>query len=147
MKNDFNNEIEEARKHLINCERLYYIGMSILKETKILIKVLEELSLSANKCVSAYSKLKEKSFSNKSEELKFFIKSHAKNFLSSEEMREFIQIFNFIFKHRETPLEFVRKERLIFYNNGKYEVITKEKVGVYLRILKKIITSLEKLTF
>ncbi len=134
--------LEELKKELSSSERLYYFGVCILKENRILKKILCDLSKLSWKIVNSFV-IPEK-FNSEKKKVEFFIKNFLINFLTKEEIKSFTECLKFYKLHNESSLEFVRKERVILYYNGKYEIITKEKIIEKLNIIKKIIIKSEE---
>ncbi|MEM4182079.1 MAG: hypothetical protein QXX68_02935 [Candidatus Pacearchaeota archaeon] len=129
--------IEEIKKEILACERLYYFGVCILKETRILKKILADLSKISLKIV--YTLTKEKEIKDEKSRINFFIKNFAIKFFSKDEINVFLNLIKFYKMHEKSSLEFVRKEKLIVYYNGKYETITKESIVNGINTLKLLV--------
>lgn len=131
-------KLEEAKKEMLSAERLYFIGISVLKDSRILIKILNELLKASFHLIEAHLKFEKKNFKDKIDGVIYFLRKIAPKYLTDEEKKDFTNLLKFSKMQKETPLEFVRKERLIIYYNGKYEAITKDKILNYSKILRKL---------
>lgn len=139
-------ELAESKKYILAYERLFYVGISILKDNRILIKVINELARSTLHIIRAYLKY-ESSFGrirlgkDLSSNIKTFIEIIAPKYLSKDEVSKVINLLVLAKLHKSTPLEFIRNERLVVYYNGKYEVFSKERVVECSRVIKLLITN------
>lgn len=129
--------LEDIKRELANCEKLYYAGICILKENRILKKVLADLSKISLEIVYFFTK--DKKFKDNKEKVSFFIKNHLSKNFSKEEIKDFVEILKFYRMHKESSLEFVRNEKLIIYFGGRYETISKEKIVNGIILIKNII--------
>ncbi|MEM4605836.1 MAG: hypothetical protein QW103_02265 [Candidatus Pacearchaeota archaeon] len=135
-------KIKELENELLNCERLYYFGVCILKETRILKKVLINLSDISLNLVNFYSEIKD--YKNENKKIKFFVENFALKNIRKEDLKVFIEIFKFHKMHEKSSLEFIRGDNLIIYYNGKYERISKEKIIKSFKIIKFLIKKLSE---
>ncbi len=146
MVSNWKEELVEAKKSLLACERLLYVGLTVLKDNRILARTVRELARAAIGTIKAYvgyfaEKNEKVPNSNFSENLKIFLKKIAPKYISPEDIENIIKLLTTAKIHKGSSMEFVRREQLVMYYNGKYETINKEKVFEYSKAIKRLINS------
>lgn len=137
------SHLDEAKKSLLACERLFYVGLTILKDNRILTRTIGELAKSLISTIRAYILLEQKKEIMQiglSEELKLFFKKIAPKYLSHEDKIKLIKLLTVARIHKNSDMEFVKKDRLVMCYNGKYEAINKESILEYSRTIRRLIT-------
>jgi len=143
MDSNLDGNLVEARKQLLACERLFYLGLTILKDNRILARTLGELARAAMNTIKAYlryeSEQRNPLFGSSWNSLKYFFKKVAPKYISSEDVNSLVKLLSIARIHKDSSMEFVRNERLVMHFNGKYEIVAKENVLEYLKVVKKLI--------
>ncbi len=144
MDSNWEEDLGEAKKGLLACERLFYVGLTILKDNRILAKMIRELARVLIKTINAYIGYykfqgllkRELDFSDK---LEIFFKKIAPKYICSEDKDRLLKILLVAKVHKSSELEFVREERLVMYYQGRYESIGREKVLEYSKAIGRLI--------
>ena len=58
------------------------------------------------------------------EDLNIFVKKVAPKYLKEREIELIFSILRLAKQHKDSPLEFVRKENVYIFTNGEYEILT-----------------------
>lgn len=134
--------IEGAKKSILACERLFYVGLTILKDNRILTRTIGELARALISTIKAYVALEKKKKiieKGSSEDLRLFFKKIAPRYLSQEERVKLIKLLTVARIHKNSEMEFTKKDKLVMYFNGKYEVVNKDSILEYSKIIKKLV--------
>ena len=123
----FKNLVLEANKHLRLADHMTYVTYPMLKDTKILISILDNLKKALNKALDAYlyyeRLYKRISFfpEDFNTKIDIFQRSAAIRY-DLRQYPELIKEINFIIKkHKEAPVEFAKGDKLIICN-GDYQM-------------------------
>lgn len=146
MDYNWTADLDEAEKNLLACDRLFYVGLTILKDNRILARTLGELAKSLIRTITAYVKYESQ---NKkvtlgqdfSENIDLFFKKIAPRYLCPEDRTKVLKLLTVAKIHKSSALEFIRNERLVMYYNGKYEAINKESILEYSKAIKRLISA------
>ena len=144
MIEKFQENLEKAIKHLKIADHMTYVTFSLLKENRLLIKILNEIYLSLKHLIRSilqyeYSFKRIPLYKDPNLNLKTFRQKIAPAYLTQEEMGKILQILEIEKKHKESPLEFVRKEKFVIMINDRYEILTIEKNKEFVVILRKLL--------
>ncbi len=143
MDSNWKEDLNEAKKRLLACERLLYVGITILKDNRILARTIGELAKATLNTIKAY--LKYESQMNKSiwtgsnNSILSFFKKIAPKYISLEDREVLAKILSIAKIHKVSSMEFVRNERLVMQFNGKYEVVAKENIMEYSKVVSRLI--------
>ena len=125
--------LNEAKTHFRNANHLAYVSMTLLKENRLLIKILLDLHKSTVSLIKTYleyeSKTKKLTLSrDPHKNLSTFIEQIAPNYLKKEQIDNLLKILKLARQHKDSPLEFVKKDKFVIFNNGNYEIISAESI-------------------
>ena len=140
------NYLEESKLNLKNANHLAYVTIVLLKEKRLLVKILMDLHKSAVSIIKAYLHY-EASFgrvritSDPIKNLNIFLVKIAPRYLKENEIESLLKILKTTRQHKDAPLEFVRREKLVIFNDGKYEFLTSEIIKDLSSKLGRIISS------
>jgi hypothetical protein len=148
----FKNLVLEANKHLRLADHMTYVTYPMLKDTKILISILDNLKKSLNKALDAYlyyeRLYKRISFSPKdfTTKIDVFQRSAAIRY-NLKQYPQLIKEINFIIKkHKESPVEFSKGDKLVICNgNYKMKILQIKDVKDYLSKAKPFILKLSNI--
>ena len=142
--------IQEANKITIAIDHLIYITLPIVKDKKILIKILIELKKATAYSINAilqYEYLKKRIQLYKEPKANFQVfltKCASRYSLSEKEISEIKNLFEIIQKHEKSSVEFAKIDKLVIISDDKQTIITLEKSKEFLRILKKLLEEICK---
>lgn len=114
MQEIFQENLNQAVRHLQIADHIAYVTYPLINEKRLLIKILEEIYLSIINCINAvliYEK-------EDKENIGIFIKKYSKDYrLSNEHIKNILEILETNQKHKESTMEFIKKEKLIILSN------------------------------
>ena len=143
---EIKNFLDKAESSLRTIDHLVYITYPLIKENRLLKKILEQIYESATIIIEAilqyeYMYKRIKLYQDKKQNFEIFTNKCAARFnITQEEVVVLKELFNLMEKHKESSFEFTRKDKLVIMsNNLKTESVGLEQVKKYLNILKIIL--------
>jgi len=137
--------LERAKQQIALADHLIYTTYPIVNEQKLLIKILIEIHNSLENMINSiiqYNYLY-KQITNNLFNLETFSKLSRK-ITNQEEINTIKEIFSLIEKHKQSKMEFVRKEKFVIMTNHlKIDTINIEKIKYYNQITKNIINKIK----
>jgi hypothetical protein len=141
----FQEHLQKADSSLKTADHLVYITFPLIKENRLLKKIVEGIGESAYntfRAVLEYDYLYKRINLHQDERDNFetFRRCSTRFNLTSEEIALIQNIFNLLEKHKESPFEFIRKNRLVMMSeNLKTESINLNQLKAYLNQMKAIL--------
>ncbi|PIN77934.1 hypothetical protein COV15_00975 [Candidatus Woesearchaeota archaeon CG10_big_fil_rev_8_21_14_0_10_34_12] len=139
--------MEEALKHLKIADHLLYITYPLIKEKKILFKVLNEIYLVIYTTINSvlqYESFMKRIHIYRDSKTNFetFLRKCAENYdLTGEQLAAIISVFKLADAHKQSPFEFTKKDKLVIMSNSLgIETITIDKIKNYIIITKDFLT-------
>ena len=136
-------QFEEIKRTLRNADHMLYITYPVLKENRLLVKVLEEVHSSVKKTVDIimqheYEQKRIKLYSDYKINMTIFEqKCAAVYYLTQEEMTGIRQIMDLFESHKSSPMEFSRQNKFIIMSDSlKTDSITVQKLKLMLGTAK-----------
>ena len=137
--------LEQAKKSLQLADHLVYVTYPIVKENKLLLKVLEELSkaiISAINSVLQYEYIYKRIliYSNAKDNFETFKRIALRYNISQEQLKNIIEILSLAEKHKKSPFEFAKNDKIvIMLENMKTDTLDLDKIKRFLLEAKDII--------
>ena len=136
--------IEESERHLKTADHMAYVTLIILKENRMIIKILEELYSCATCLMKAllqyeFALKRVPLYKNPQLNLKTFKEKISPRYFDENELKVMLTILEIQRKHKDSAVEFVRKDKFVILIGDRYEVLTIEKIREFLSVLKKAI--------
>ncbi len=140
--------LKNAKQLLQTADHLTYTTYNIVKDNKILLKILEDVHKSVkltinsilqyeylHKNIEIYKKPKEnfKSFKNLSEKYN----------IGQNQLETVIKILEIGKKHEESPFEFGKNDKMVIMTGDKTDTLTIEKMKKYLLEAKDLVRKAE----
>lgn len=147
----FQEHLQKADSSLKTADHLIYITFPLIKENRLLKKILEGLGDSA---YSLFWAILEYEYLYKRIRLQQDVDSNFDNLnrcaarfnISNEEIENLKKILAVVNKYKESPFEFIRKDKLVMMSeNLKTESINLEQLKKYLNYMKSIISKVHKI--
>ena len=139
----FLENIASAEESLKVVDHLIYITFPLIKDKRILLKVIQEIKTILTDCIKAilqyeYLYKRIKLYQNPKSNFKTFTDKCSKRYnISSEEIKIMLELFDYVEKHNESPFEFVRWEKIIILSESlNTKIITLEKKKGFLFLAK-----------
>jgi len=144
------NSLDEARRMIKTVDHMVYVTYPILKENRLLIKMLEQVNNAVFNIINAiiqheYAYKRIRLYSDMRANMEIFEEKVAPRYgISGEHMLGIKQVFNLIEKHRKSPMEFVRQNKFIIMSeNLETENVTLDKLKFFLTISKELLKKAE----
>jgi len=137
--------LEKAMRNLQTADHLTYITIPLIKESKLLLKVLEELGLSLINIINAilqyeYLYHRIKLYADARENFTTFKNLTIRYNINPEQLTKIIDILTLIEKHKTSPFEFIKNDKIVIMSEEmKTETLTIEKVKNYLLEVKDVL--------
>ena len=138
-------QFEEIKRTLRNADHMIYITYPVLKENRLLVKVLEEVYSSVKKTVDIimqheYENKRIKIYSDYKINMTIFEqRCAARYYLTQEEITGIRQIMDLFDSHKSSPLEFSRQNKIIIMSdNLKTDSVTVQKLKLMLGTAKTL---------
>jgi hypothetical protein len=142
----FLENIESAERSLKTVDHMVYITFPLIKDKRILLKVIQEIKTIITSCIKAilqyeYLYKRIKLYKNPESNFKTFIGKCSKRYdIDSEEIKTILEIFDYVEKHKESPFEFVKGEKIIILSESlNPKILTLEKIKSFLFLAKNIL--------
>ena len=141
----FIESLEKAKKTIEKSDHLTYITCNIVKDKKLLLKILEEIKSSITDCLNAllqyeYIYKRIKLYKDPKSNFEIFENKCAQRYeITKEEINLIKEIFKLTAQHKQSAIEFIRREKVIILSDTmQQKTLTIEKIKQYLQISKKI---------
>ena len=142
----FLENILAAEKTLQTADHLVYVTFPVVKDKRLLLKIMQETRNAITNCINSilqYEYLYKRItlYKDSKSNLKIFVERCATRYkITKEEINLILELFDFIEKHRESPFEFVKDEKVVILsNNLKQKILTLEKTKEFLVLGKNIL--------
>jgi len=143
--------LEESAKRISIADHLLYITFPLVKDKKLLLKILEEINLGITSCLNSilqyeYLFKRIKLYSNPKQNFEVFKQKCAPRFsITQNEMKSAIELFEIIKLHKKSPFEFVKDEKIVILSDDmKQKTINLEKAKEFLASAKSILEKTKK---
>jgi len=137
--------LEKAKKSLQTADHITYVTFPLIKEHRLLLKVLEELGISLLNIVNAilqyeYLYRKIPIYQDSASNFNTFKNLASKYNISQEQLNKIMEILKLAERHKKSSFEFMKHNKIVIMSQSmETEVITLEKIKDYLTEVKDII--------
>lgn len=146
MQDNFLVTLQSASKALQIADHMIYITFPLIKENRLLIKILSEIHATLLSIINTvlqyeYGYKRIVLYNDARMNFNTFKDKCAPRFnISQDEVAKIIEIFRLVEKHKKSPMEFARKDKLVILSDNLHtETISIEKLKEYLFIAKNIL--------
>ena len=143
--------LEESGKRIATADHLLYVTFPLVKEKKLLLKILEEINSGLLNCLNSilqyeYLFKKIKLYSDPKQNLEVFKQKCAPRFLiTPAEVRSIIELFEIMKVHKKSPFEFVKDDKIVILSeNMNQKIINLEKTKEFLASAKSVLEKTKK---
>ncbi|MEM4230374.1 MAG: hypothetical protein QXF25_00650 [Candidatus Pacearchaeota archaeon] len=147
---DFERSLKNAEKYFLNAEHLLNVTFKLVNEKRILLNVVENLYKSLLYSVDSILKLeyelrRVRLYQDSKKNFQLFKDIACSYGITNEQLKTIDEIFLIIKKYKESSMEFVRGEKVVFMPNGSQPVyIDLIKVKNYIEIGKSILERIKE---
>ena len=138
--------VQEAEKELKTLDHIVYVTFPLIKDKRLLLKVIQELKGVITHCITAilqyeYLYKRINLYQNSRENLKTFTEKCAPRYdINKNEIRLIFELFEFVERHKQSPFEFVKDEKIVILSeNSRPTTLTLEKTKEFLVLAKEIL--------
>jgi len=137
--------LEKAKKSLQMADHLTYMTFPIVRENRLLLKILEEISHSLISTINAilqyeYLYKRVQIYQDPKENFRTFKNVAERYSINSEQMNKIIEILTLAERHKKSPFEFAKNDKIVIMSEGmRTETLTIEKIKSYLLEVKDVI--------
>ncbi len=142
----FLENIVAAEKKIQVADHMIYVTFPLIKDKRLLLKILQEIKNAVMNCISSilqYEYLYKRItlYKNPKSNFKIFIEKCAPRYqITKEEINLILELFDFIEKHKESPFEFIKDDKVIILSNSlDPKTLTIEKTKEFLMFVKSIL--------
>ena len=142
----FLSNLQEAERKIQTADHMAYVTYPLIKDKRILLKILTETKNAIASCINSilqyeYLYKRINLYQNPKANFETFINKSSKRFdINNIEIKAILDIFEIIELHKQSPMEFVRNEKVIIMNgNSLFREITLEKTKEFLSLSKNIL--------
>ncbi len=142
----FLQNLQEAEKIIRLADHMIYVTFPLLKEKKILFKVISEIKIAISNCISSillyeHASKRVSLYKNPEDNLQTFREKCAQRYgITKEEIFFIKEIFDISEKHRESSFEFVRDGNIVILSEDlKPKTISLERIKQFLLMSKTIL--------
>ncbi len=143
--------LEEAGKRIAIADHLLYVTFPLVKDKKLLLKILEEINSGITSCLNSilqyeYLFKKIRLSPDPKQNLEVFKQKCAPRFLITQsEVKSIIELFEIIKVHKKSPFEFVKDEKIVILSETmNQKVINLDKAKEFLASAKSIFEKTKK---
>lgn len=144
----FLENISKAEKTLQTVDHMIYVTFPLIKDKRLILKVLQEIKNSVTNCISAilqyeYLFKRISLYKNPKANFKTFVEKCAPRYnISNNQIKLILELFDFAEKHKSSPFEFIKDEKVVIMSKEMQpKILTVEKTKEFLiaaqDILKK----------
>jgi hypothetical protein len=142
----FLENIIAAEKKIQIVDHMIYVTFPLIKDKRLLLKILQEIKNAVMDCISSilqheYLYKRIILYKNPKSNFKIFIEKCTPRYqITKEEINLILELFDFIEKHRESPFEFIKDDKVIILSNDlNPKTLTIEKTKEFLMLVKNIL--------
>ncbi len=142
----FHEYFLKAKRDLATADHLAYVTFSLIKDKKLLLKILEQIKSALTNFINSvlhleYIYKRISLYSDPEENLRTFIEKCAPRYsITKKEIKKIQEILELYKKHVKSPMEFVKNEKVIIMSeNSSVESLDIEKIKGFISIVKTII--------
>ena len=145
MAERFMQSLDEALKALQIADHMTYITFPLVKEKRLMLKILSELSLAILSTINAilqyehyYKRIQ--IYSDSRENFNTFRKIAGRYEITPEQLKKIIEIISLAEKHKRSPFEFVKNDKIVILSDRmQTDTISIDKIKSFLIEVKDIL--------
>ena len=141
----FLESLQEAEKNVRTIDHMLYVTYPLIKDKRILIKVLKESKNSIFLCISAilqyeYINKRITLYEDSKSNFNTFIECSKRYGITRDEIKKIFELHDIIERHKESAIEFYKNGKLVILSeNMTQRLISLEKTKEFLELSKEIL--------
>jgi len=140
------SNLQKAIANIRIADHMVYVTYPVIKDKRLLLKALEQVSESVMQIVNAilqYDYLSDRVHLSKDSKINFesFINKCSKRYnITPEEIEYITELFSLGESHKKSPLEFIRRERIVIMSDNLKTVnLDSDRLKRYLNLAKSLV--------
>ncbi|MBS3086573.1 hypothetical protein J4422_02625 [Candidatus Pacearchaeota archaeon] len=141
----FLENLTTAEKTIRAADHMIYVTFPLIKDKRLLFKILHETKNAIALCINSilqyeYLYKRIKLYKDSGLNFKIFVEKCVPRYgITKEEMNLILELFDFVEKHKESPFEFVKDEKIVILSSSlRPRTITIEKIKEFMTVAKSI---------
>jgi hypothetical protein len=137
---------QEAEKIIHTIDHMAYITFPLVKDKKLLLKILSETKTAIANCINAilqyeYIYKRITLYKNAKTNFQTFMRKCAPRYkITKQETELILELFDTVEKHKNSQMEFMKNDKIVILSeNLNTKTITLEKVKEFLNLAKNIL--------
>jgi len=141
----YQENLKEAIKSLQIADHITYVTLPLVNEQRLLLKIFDGIYKSIINCINAilnyeYLYKKVHLYLDNEENIKTFIKTSRNYNISNEQIKKILEILELNKKHKQSAMEFVKRERIIILSDKLgTQILDINKIKGYLILAKEVL--------
>src|SRR3990172_10837331 len=142
----FLETLASAEKNLRTVDHMVYITFPLIKDKRLLLKVIQELKRIITDCITSilqyeYLYKRISLYKDSQENFRTFTEKSAPRYgITREEIKIIRELFDFVDRHKESPFEFIKDDKIVILSNGMQpSTLSLEKIKEFLFTAKEIL--------
>lgn len=141
----WHESLQKAKTHFQIADHMAYVTFTLLKENRLIIKILSETAEATSFMVKAvlqkaYSEKRVKLYQDTEMNFKVFCEKLAPSMIDKKDLENVVRLMEIRKKHLDAPVEFVRKDKFVILSGDKYEALTIENVKELMSSARKLLS-------
>lgn len=148
MSEKYIEYLDNAGKTLRTADHLIYVTFPLIKEKKLLLKVLDEMRIVLLNIINAvlqyeYLYKRIRLFRDSKDNFNTFVEKCAQRYdITALQIEKIKEILRLVEKHKKSPMEFIRRDKIVImsdsYTSLRVDTITLKKIKDFLANTKDI---------
>ena len=142
----FLEALAAAEKNLRTIDHMVYVTFPLIRDMRLLLKILQEIKDVVTHCITSilqyeYLFKRINLYKDSRENFKTFAEKCAPRYnMGKNEMRLITELFEFVERHRQSPFEFIKEEKVVILSeNSKPTTLSLDKTKEFLIMAKDIL--------
>jgi len=142
----FLENLATAERIIFTADHMVYVTFPLIKDKRLLIKIIQEIKNAITACITSilqreYIYKRIILYKDPKSNFRTFTEKCAPRYkITNEEIRLIFELFDFVEKHKESPFEFIKDEKVVILSNSlKPKTLTTEKAKEFLILAKNIL--------
>lgn len=138
--------LASAQKTIQGADHMIYVTFPLIKDKRLIFKVLQEMKNAMALCINTilqYEHLYQriKLYKEPQVNFKIFLEKCVPRYgITAHEIKTVLELFDLVEKHKESPFEFLKDEKLVILsNNLRPRTVTIEKTKEFMIVSKSIL--------
>ncbi len=142
----FLENLAAAEKIIHTADHMIYVTFPLIKDKRLLIKIIQEIKDAITACITSilqyeYIYKRINLYKDPKSNFRTFTEKCAPRYeIKNDEIKLILELFDFVDKHRQSPFEFIKDEKVVILSNSlKPKTLTAEKTKEFLILAKNLL--------